>query len=79
MSPGLFIQMDFLEHPSISNVIVMGVVLEEVRHRNNSVYQRLRALTLSNTKQFLSSVMSITGVLLLAPWFKPCKCHFVYI
>lgn len=46
------VQMDFLEHPSVTDVIVMGVVMEEVRHRNSSVYQRLRALTLSATKRF---------------------------
>ena len=37
--------MDFLEHAAIDNVIVMGVVLEEARHKNSSVYQRLRSLT----------------------------------
>jgi len=44
--------MDFLEHAAVDDVVVMGVVLEEVRHRNTSVYQRLRALTASKTKRF---------------------------
>ena len=44
--------MDFLEHESVNDVIIMGVVLEEVRHRNSSIYQRLRALTASPTKRF---------------------------
>lgn len=44
--------MDFLEHPAVTDVIVMGVVMEEVRHRNSATYQRLRALTLSATKRF---------------------------
>ncbi len=46
------VQMDFLEHAAVDDVVVMGVVLEEVRHRNSSVYQRLRALTASKTKRF---------------------------
>lgn len=46
------LQMDFLEHEAINDVIIMGVVLDEARHRNNSVYQRLRALTLSTSKRF---------------------------
>ena len=46
------LQMDFLEHESVNDVIIMGVVLEEVRHRNSSIYQRLRALTASPTKRF---------------------------
>lgn len=45
--------MDFLEHEAVNDVIIMGVVLEEVRHRNSSVYQRLRALSSpSATKRF---------------------------
>jgi exosome complex exonuclease DIS3/RRP44 len=44
--------MDFLEHAAVDDVVIMGVVLEEVRHRNSSVYQRLRALTASKTKRF---------------------------
>ena len=46
------LQMDFLEHGAVNDVIIMGVVLEEVRHRNSSIYQRLRALTASPTKRF---------------------------
>jgi hypothetical protein len=38
-------QIDFLEHPSITDVVVCSVVLEEVKHKNTSAYQRLRALT----------------------------------
>ena len=45
-------QIDFLEHPAVDDVIVMSVVLEEVRHRNASVHQRLRALVDSPTKRF---------------------------
>ncbi|KAK9825185.1 hypothetical protein WJX81_004330 [Elliptochloris bilobata] len=45
-------QIDFLEHAAVEDVIIMGVVLEEVRHRNTSVYQRLRALTASPSRRF---------------------------
>ena len=45
-------QIDFLEHPAVDDVIIMSVVLEEVRHRNASVHQRLRALVDSPSKRF---------------------------
>eukprot|EP00210_Caulerpa_lentillifera_P005441 g5203.t1 len=38
-------QIDFLEHPAIEDVIIPSIVLQEVRHRNRSVYDRLRTLT----------------------------------
>ncbi|KAL6756016.1 hypothetical protein V8C86DRAFT_129914 [Haematococcus lacustris] len=38
-------QIDFLEHPAVTDVIVCSVVLEEVRHKNSAAYTRLRALT----------------------------------
>lgn len=45
-------QMDFLEHQAVTDVIIMSVVLEEVKHRNQSIYQRLRTLCASGTKRF---------------------------
>ena len=45
-------QMDFLEHQAITDVIIMSVVLDEVKHRNQSIYQRLRTLCASETKRF---------------------------
>lgn len=45
-------QMDLLEHTSVTDAIVTSVVLEEVRARNSSVYQRLRGLIASPTKRF---------------------------
>ncbi|DBA70092.1 TPA: hypothetical protein ACH3X2_012255 [Trebouxia sp. C0005] len=45
-------QMDFLEHQAVTDVIIMSVVLEEVKHRNQSIYQRLRTLCASDTKRF---------------------------
>lgn len=46
------VQMDFLEHQAVTDVIIMSVVLEEVKHRNQSIYQRLRSLCASDTKRF---------------------------
>ena len=48
----LALQIDFLEHEAVDDVIIMSVVLEEVRHRNASVYQRLRRLVESPAKRF---------------------------
>ena len=48
----MLMQIDFLEHPAVDDVIIMSVVLEEVRHRNASVHQRLRALVDSPAKRF---------------------------
>lgn len=45
-------QLDFLEHPAITDVVVCSVVLEEVRHKNTAAYQRLRALCASDAKRF---------------------------
>ena len=45
-------QMDFLEHKAVNDVIILSVVLEEVRHKNQSVYQRLRALCASESRRF---------------------------
>ena len=45
-------QMDFLEHQAVTDVIIMSVVLDEVKHRNTSIYQRLRTLCASENKRF---------------------------
>ena len=44
--------MDFLEHKAVDDVIILSVVLEEVKHKNQSVYQRLRALCASASRRF---------------------------
>lgn len=44
--------MDLLEHPAITDAIITSVVLEEVKARNTSAYQRLRALISSDLKRF---------------------------
>lgn len=45
-------QMDLLEHAALTDVVVPAVVLEEVRARNQSVFQRLKALTTNDAKRF---------------------------
>ncbi|KAH7566149.1 hypothetical protein JRO89_XS08G0105000 [Xanthoceras sorbifolium] len=37
-------QIDLLENPAIDNVVVLSVVLDEVKNKNLSVYNRIRAL-----------------------------------
>ena len=44
--------MDFLEHNAVDDVIILSVVLDEVKHKNQSVYQRLRALCASQSRRF---------------------------
>lgn len=46
------LQIDLLQHAAINDVIVLGVVLEEVKHRNNAVYTRLRALVADPDRRF---------------------------
>ncbi|KAG2423316.1 hypothetical protein HXX76_015463 [Chlamydomonas incerta] len=45
-------QLDFLEHPAVTDVIVCTTVLEEVQHKNLSAYQRLRAACANPAKRF---------------------------
>ncbi|KAI8464454.1 MAG: hypothetical protein J3K34DRAFT_526194 [Monoraphidium minutum] len=45
-------QLDFLEHPAVTDVIVTKTVLEEVEHRNRACFQRLRALAAADSKRF---------------------------
>eukprot|EP00055_Hartaetosiga_balthica_P010541 m.45317 g.45317 ORF g.45317 m.45317 type:complete len:1019 (+) comp7213_c0_seq1:34-3090(+) len=45
-------QMDVLEHSSICNVIICTTVLNEVKHRNLSLYSRLRSLITDNDRRF---------------------------
>jgi exosome complex exonuclease DIS3/RRP44 len=44
--------MDLLEHAAVTDVVIPSVVLEEVKKRNSSVYQRLRGLCASDAKRF---------------------------
>ncbi|VFQ59900.1 unnamed protein product [Cuscuta campestris] len=45
-------QIDLLENPAIDNVVVLSVVLEEVKNKNISVYNRLRALCNNSLRKF---------------------------
>ncbi|GLI66006.1 hypothetical protein VaNZ11_009617 [Volvox africanus] len=45
-------QLDFLEHAAVTDVVVCTTVLEEVKHKNTSAYQRLRAACAAPTKRF---------------------------
>ena len=39
-----FLQIDLLENPAIDDVVMLSVVLDEVKNKNLSVYNRVRAL-----------------------------------
>ncbi|KAJ8428942.1 hypothetical protein Cgig2_009813 [Carnegiea gigantea] len=45
-------QIDLIENPAIDNVVVLSVVLDELRNKNLSVYNRLRALCSSPVRKF---------------------------
>ncbi|CAH9084601.1 unnamed protein product [Cuscuta europaea] len=45
-------QIDLLENPAIDDVVVLSVVLEEVKNKNISVYNRLRALCSDSLRKF---------------------------
>ncbi|XP_010270516.1 PREDICTED: exosome complex exonuclease RRP44 homolog A [Nelumbo nucifera] len=45
-------QIDLLENPAIDDVVVLSVVLEEVKNKNLSVYNRIRALCSNSLRNF---------------------------
>ena len=45
-------QTDFLEHSSITDVIILGTVFQEVHHKNSSVFLRLKNLLQNDAKRF---------------------------
>lgn len=45
-------QADFLEHPSVTDVIVLSTVFQEIRHKNTGVFLRLKQMLASTTKHF---------------------------
>jgi len=45
-------QIDLLEHESVTDAVIASVVLDEVRARNTSIYQRLRTIISSLPKRF---------------------------
>ncbi|KAF4402707.1 hypothetical protein G4B88_012492 [Cannabis sativa] len=48
-------QIDLLENPAIEDVVLLSIVLEEVKNKNLSIYNRLRALCNSSKKFFVFS------------------------
>ncbi|KAM2099449.1 hypothetical protein FF1_026754 [Malus domestica] len=45
-------QIDLIENPAIEDVVVLSIVLEEVKNRNLSVYNRVRALCSNSLRNF---------------------------
>ncbi|KAG0461085.1 hypothetical protein HPP92_021382 [Vanilla planifolia] len=45
-------QIDLLENPAISNVVMLSVVLDEVRNKNLAVYNRVTALCTNSARNF---------------------------
>lgn len=45
-------QIDLLENPAIDDVVLLSIVLEEVKNRNLSVYNRVRALSTNPLRRF---------------------------
>lgn len=45
-------QTDFLEDASITNVVILGTVYQEVHHKNSSVFLRLKNLLRNEAKRF---------------------------
>ncbi|KAH9710520.1 exosome complex exonuclease RRP44 [Citrus sinensis] len=45
-------QIDLLENPAIDDVVVLSVVLDEVKNKNLSVYNRIRALCSNSLRNF---------------------------
>ncbi|XP_062102794.1 exosome complex exonuclease RRP44 homolog A [Humulus lupulus] len=48
-------QIDLLENPAIEDVVLLSIVLEEVKNKNLSIYNRLRALCIPSRKFFVFS------------------------
>ena len=45
-------QIDLLEHPEVQDAVVASTVVDEVKARNVSVYQRLRKIVANKAKRF---------------------------
>jgi hypothetical protein len=45
-------QIDLLENPAIDDVVVLSIVLDEVKNKNLSVYNRLRAICSNPMRKF---------------------------
>lgn len=49
-------QIDILEEDALVNVIILQTVLEEVRHRNTALFQRLLEIISNKKRRFFSFV-----------------------
>lgn len=74
--------MDLLENTAMEDVIVLSVVLEEVKHRNASVYQRLRKLCADATRRFFvfanenhRRAPPMLATLYATLYTQPLSCH----
>lgn len=45
-------QADFLEHPSVMDVVILSTVYKEVQHKNSSIFLRLKNLLKNGQKRF---------------------------
>jgi exosome complex exonuclease DIS3/RRP44 len=45
-------QADFLEHESVTDVVILSTVYREVQHKNSSIFLRLKNLLKNNQKRF---------------------------
>jgi exosome complex exonuclease DIS3/RRP44 len=48
----MLLQIDLLENPAIEDVVVLSVVLDEVKNKNLSVYNRLKTLCTNTARRF---------------------------
>jgi exosome complex exonuclease DIS3/RRP44 len=44
--------MDLIEHDAFKNIIILQTVLEELRHKSNSIYNRARSLIADPSRKF---------------------------
>ncbi|THG20453.1 hypothetical protein TEA_027532 [Camellia sinensis var. sinensis] len=77
-------QIDLLENPAIDDVVILSVVLEEVKNKNLSVYNRIRALCSNSTRKFFvfsneyhRAVFCILVVIFI-PSAMTCVCGFPF-
>lgn len=45
-------QIDLLENPAIDDVVMLSIVLEEVKNKNMSIYNRIRAICNNSMRKF---------------------------
>ncbi|EXB95112.1 Exosome complex exonuclease [Morus notabilis] len=65
-------QIDLLENPAIDDVVLLSIVLEEVKNRNLSVYNRLRALSTNPLRRFFvfSNEHHKAAIRVAAQWYQ---------